>query len=74
MIMPLHHLKPGQSARVVEIKSTDPARLDRLSAFGLTPGSWVRVEQVRPAFIFRMHGTEISVDEAVAQGIVVQVD
>lgn len=74
MIMPLHHLKPGQSARVVEIKSTDPTRLDRLSAFGLTPGSWVRVEQVRPALIFRMDGTEISVDESVAQGIVVQID
>lgn len=74
MIVPLHHLKPGQSACVVEIKSTDPARLDRLSAFGLVPGSWVRVEQVRPALIFRMDGTEISVDEAVAAGIVVQID
>lgn len=74
MIVPLHHVKPGQSACVVEIKSTDPVRLDRLSAFGLVPGSWVRVEQVHPALIFRMDGTEISIDEAVAAGIVVQVE
>jgi Fe2+ transport system protein FeoA len=72
VIVPLHRLRPGQSARVVELKSTDPARLERLGAFGLAPGSWVRVEQVRPALILRVDGTEISVDEAVAGEILVR--
>lgn len=74
MIVPLHQLRPGQSARVVELTSTDPARLERLGAFGLVPGSWVRVEQVRPALVFRVDGTELSIDEAVAREIMVRAE
>jgi len=74
VIVPLHHLKPGQSARVVELRSSDPARLDRLSAFGLAPGSWVQMEQKRPALIFRVGETEISVDQEVASEIIVQAE
>jgi Fe2+ transport system protein FeoA len=73
-VMPLHQLQPGQSARVVELRSTDPARLDRLSAFGLAPGSWVQMEQRRPALIFRVGETEISVDQDVASEIIVQAE
>jgi Fe2+ transport system protein FeoA len=73
-VVPLHRLKPGQSARVVELRSTDPARLDRLSAFGLAPGSRVRIEQTHPALIFRVGETEISVDRDVAGEIIVQTD
>jgi len=72
--MPLHHLKPGQSAQIVELRSSDPARLDRLSAFGLAPGSWVQMEQRRPALIFRVGETEISVDQDVASEIIVQAE
>ena len=70
--MPLHHLKPGQSAQIVELRSSDPARLDRLSAFGLAPGSWVQMKQKRPALIFRVGETEISMDRDVACEIVVR--
>jgi Fe2+ transport system protein FeoA len=69
MIVALHQLQPGQSAQVVELTSVDPTRLERLGSFGLTPGSWVRVEQIYPALVFRVDGTEISVDEAVAREI-----
>jgi len=73
MNLPLHHLKPGQSAQVIELQSSDPSRLDRLSAFGLAPGSWVRLMQRRPVFILYVGETEISVDEEVAREILVQV-
>ena len=72
MIVPLHRLKPGQVAQVVELRSADPARLDRLGAFGLAPGSRVCMEQVRPALIFRIDETEISVDRDVASEIMVE--
>lgn len=72
MIVALHQLQPGQAAQVVELTSTDPTRLERLGSFGLAPGSWVRVEQRYPALVFRVDGTEISVDEAVASEIKVQ--
>jgi Fe2+ transport system protein FeoA len=74
MIVPLHELKPGQLARVMELRSNDPARLDRLSAFGLAPGSWVRMGQVTPALIFHVGETEITVDHAVASEIIVQAE
>lgn len=68
----LNQLRPGQSAQVIELRSADPARLDRLSAFGLAPGSQVRMAQTRPALIFYVDETEIAVDEDVAREIVVQ--
>ncbi|HLF02123.1 MAG TPA: FeoA family protein [Anaerolineales bacterium] len=72
MNVTLDRLRAGQWAEVVELRSTDPARLDRLGAYGLVPGSNVRVEQLHPAIIFRVGETEISVDRAVAREIVVR--
>jgi Fe2+ transport system protein FeoA len=71
-IVPLHRVKPGQLAQVVELRSSDVARLDRLSAFGLVPGSIVRVQQVHPVLIFCVGETEISVDRDVASVIMVE--
>lgn len=67
----LNQLAAGQSAQVIELRSADPARLDRLSAYGLVPGSTVRVEQLQPALIFRIDETEISIDHEVAREIMV---
>lgn len=72
MIVTLDHLRAGQSAEVVELRSTDPARLERLGAYGLVPGSMVRLEQLRPVIIFRVGETEISIDRDVARQIVVR--
>lgn len=73
MIVPIHRVKPGQTAQVVELKSGDAGRLDRLGAFGLVPGSWVVVQQIQPALILRVGETEISIDENVAREILVRV-
>jgi DtxR family Mn-dependent transcriptional regulator/ferrous iron transport protein A len=72
VIVPIHRLKPGQTAQVVELKSVDPARLDRLGAYGLVPGSWVLVQQLQPALILRVGETEISIDRNVAKEILVR--
>lgn len=72
-MVPLHHLKRGQTAHVVELISRNPARLDRLSAFGLMPGSVVTMEQTSPVLIFRIGETEVSIDREVAGEILVQV-
>jgi DtxR family Mn-dependent transcriptional regulator len=72
MNVTLDRLRAGQSAEVVELRSADPARLERLGAYGLVPGSTVRVEQLRPAIIFRVGETEISIDRDVACEIVVR--
>lgn len=72
MIVTLDRLCAGQWAEIVELRSTDPTRLDRLGAYGLVPGSSLRVEQLQPAIIFRVGETEISVDQDVAREIIVR--
>jgi DtxR family Mn-dependent transcriptional regulator len=74
MIVRLDQLKPGQSARVVQVRSRNAARLERLGAYGLTPGCRVRLEQLHPALIFKVDETEISVDREIAEEILVRPD
>ena len=70
--VPLHRLRPGQRAQVIELKSENPARLARLGALGLMPGSWIVVLQRKPALVLRVSETEISLDDAVAGEILVR--
>jgi Fe2+ transport system protein FeoA len=68
----LHRLKSGQRAQVIELGSDSPARLARLGALGLMPGSWLVVLQRKPALVVRVGETEISLDDAVAGEILVR--
>ena len=70
--IPLHRLLPGQTARVVELIARDPARLERLGAFGLTPGARLYLQQIHPAIIVRVDETELSLDANVAAEILVE--
>ncbi len=74
MNVPVSQLRPGQSGRVVELRSGDAARLDRLGAYGLVPGSLVLMAQARPTFILRIGETEIAVDQEVAGQIIVEAE
>jgi len=71
-VVPLHRLKSGQRAQVIELRSENPARLARLGALGLMPGSWIVVLQRKPALVLRVSETEISLDDAVAGEILVR--
>jgi DtxR family Mn-dependent transcriptional regulator len=70
--VPLLQLQSGQRAQVVELRSDNHARLARLGALGLMPGSWLVVLQRRPALVLRVGETEISLDDAVAGEILVR--
>lgn len=65
----LDDLRPGQSAEVVRIASSDAGRLLKLSALGLTPGSVVRLQQRSPACIVWVGETQLSLDGDVAREI-----
>ncbi len=71
-VVPLHRLKAGVRAQVVELRSESAARLDRLGALGLMPGTWVVVQQRTPALVVRVGETEVSVDRGVAEEILVR--
>lgn len=50
IVVPLSALGPGQSAEVVDLRSTDRGQLVKLSPLGLVPGSAIRLQQRSPAF------------------------
>jgi len=68
----LSELTPGQSGEVVTIATHQVARLDRLSALGVVPGSIVTVAQRTPAFVLRVGETELTVDESIAHEILIR--
>jgi Fe2+ transport system protein FeoA len=69
--MTLRHMQPGQSAEIMDIASTDAGRLMKLGAYGLAPGSTIRLEQHSPVCIVWVGETQLSLDEQVADEIVV---
>jgi Fe2+ transport system protein FeoA len=68
---PLSKLPAGATAQVAAIRSARPGRLERLSVLGIVPGSQVRLEQRWPAIVVRVGETELSLDEDVADQIIV---
>ncbi|HEX4825203.1 MAG TPA: FeoA family protein [Candidatus Polarisedimenticolaceae bacterium] len=69
---PVTRLKPGTTATVVKIGSTEAARAVRLSALGLVAGATILLVQRRPAVVIRVGETSIAVDAEVADEIFVE--
>ena len=63
----LADLRDGEAAQIAHIQSDDPARDERLIAYGLVPGQRVTLVQKRPAFVIRVEQTELAMDEQVAR-------
>ena len=71
MVANLTGLSPGSRGRITYIKPKDHARLHRLTSFGLTPGTMVELHQNSPAVCIRYEGTELALDQDVAEDIFV---
>jgi len=71
VIVCLTHLEPGESGRVTFVKPKNHARLHRLTAFGLTPGTVVQMHQHSPAYCIRFEGTELAINKDAAEDIYV---
>lgn len=63
-------LAPGETARILTL-SSEGNRLDNLVVFGLVPGSEITLLQRRPAFVIRIGETELALEAAIADSIVV---
>lgn len=68
----LAELLAGEAARVEAMGSEHAARLARLSAYGVVPGSHLRVIQTRPAILVEVEGTRLALEAGVAAGIQVR--
>jgi Fe2+ transport system protein FeoA len=69
---PLSELAPGDRGVVVDMKMAGDGRTDRLLALGVTPGAVVVVLQTFPGVVFLCDQTELAVERAVAEAIVVR--
>lgn len=72
MKISLKSLKPGDIAQVTAIDTQNAARLHKLSALGLVPGSLIKLQQRHPAYVVRVGETQLSLDDDVACEIMVQ--
>ncbi len=69
----LADLSEGERGTIVEVHPANGSRVDRLLALGVTPGASVKVLQTFPGFVFLCDQTELAVERAVANAIIVRV-
>lgn len=65
-------MRPGEEARVVEIKADDPSQLKKLVAMGLLPGTVVTLVQRVPVCVFRVGESEFACDESISRTVLVE--
>ncbi len=63
----------GTTAVVVAIVSPSVARLNRLAAFGIVPGSRVRLVARRPSVVLACGQTSIAVEDEIGREVLVRV-
>lgn len=71
LVGPLSDSAIGHGYRIVFIASRAHRRLDRLAAFGIVPGAFVRLHQRRPTFMVQVGGTDVALEHEVAGDIYV---
>jgi Fe2+ transport system protein FeoA len=72
-IRAVSHMKPGQSGKIVNIRSKNHARVERLNTLGLIENARLILEQTQPAYVLRIGFTEVSIEQDVANDILVEV-
>jgi DtxR family transcriptional regulator, Mn-dependent transcriptional regulator len=65
-------LREGARGIVLEVRSSDDGRVDRLLALGVTPGARVTVLQTFPGIVFLCDQTELAIERGVADSIIVR--
>ena len=68
---PLSSLRPGETGIIVQVASTSPERVVKLSSLGVMPGVRVTLVQRNPAVVLQIAETSIALDGEVADDILV---
>jgi Fe2+ transport system protein FeoA len=71
-LRPLSSLDTNERGVVVEICADRSGRADRLLALGVTPGAAVTLLQTFPGVVFLCDQTELAIERAVADAILVR--
>ena len=72
LVRPLTELDIGESGRIVFIVPKTHARLDKLGAMGLVPGSTVRLHQRKPAYVIELGEMTLALDPEIVGEIYVR--
>jgi Fe2+ transport system protein FeoA len=72
-VRPLSAMQQGQSGTVVEIISSNHARIERLQVLGLIPDAPITLDQKHPTFVLRVGFTQLSIEREIADEILVNV-
>jgi DtxR family Mn-dependent transcriptional regulator len=68
-VQSLDQLHSGESGRILYVETTDHARLDKLTSFGMLPGTVVKVHQRQPSLVVILGETQLALDREIAQHI-----
>lgn len=68
-VLSLDRLRSGESGRILYIETTDHDRLDKLTSFGMLPGTILKVHQRQPSLVIIMGETQLALDRQIAQNI-----
>lgn len=72
VVVSLRDLELGRPARIVFMAQEFHRRIDRLGAYGVVPGTVVRLRQKRPSYVLELEGTSLALDPDVAREIYVR--
>jgi len=72
LVRPLSDLKLGERGRIVFITPRSRTLLERLSSFGLVPGSEIRLGQKKPSFVVELGETTLALDGDIAREVYVK--
>ncbi len=68
-VLSLDRLRSGESGRILYVETKDHDRLDKLTSFGMLPGTMVRVHQRQPSLVIIMGETQLALDREIARNI-----
>lgn len=72
LVRPLTDIALGESVRIVYIAPKTFSRIDKLGSMGLVPGSIVRLQQKKPAFVIAIGETTIALDPDIVHEVFVR--
>jgi DtxR family Mn-dependent transcriptional regulator len=72
LVQPLTALNVGGSGRIAYINTRNFPRLQKLSAFGITPGVTVKLFQRSPSVVLQCEETQVALEEEIARDIYVR--
>lgn len=68
-VLTLDELRSGESGRILYVETCNHARLDKLTTFGMLPGTVVRVHQRQPSLVIIVGETQLAIDREIARNI-----